>query len=263
MLENIPLIAAAVALIGLIVAFILYRKNDSIEIDNKKVAEITEEIQKGAMAFLTSEYRYIGVFVVIVSVVLFIINGSDGGVETVVAFILGAAASVAAGFSGMRSATSANGRTAMAAKNGGQPAALAVSYNGGAVMGLSVGGLGLLGISIIAFWLGNADDGAAYTGNSLQYAAGFGMGASSIALFARVGGGIYTKAADVGADLVGKVEAGLPEDDPTPVSLPTTWATTWATWPAWARTSSSPLSDPSSLQWSSLRVRPKSMPLVT
>ena len=214
MLENIPLIAAAVALIGLIVAFILYRQNDSIVIDNEKVADITEEIQKGAMAFLTSEYRYIGVFVVIVSVVLFLINGSDGGLETVVAFILGAAASVAAGFSGMRSATSANGRTAMAAKNGGQPAALAVSYNGGAVMGLSVGGLGLLGISIIAFWLGNADDGAAYTGNSLQYAAGFGMGASSIALFARVGGGIYTKAADVGADLVGKVEAGLPEDDP-------------------------------------------------
>ena len=214
MLENIPLIAAAVALIGLIVAFILYRQNDNIVIDNEKVADITEEIQKGAMAFLTSEYRYIGVFVVIVSVVLFLINGSDGGLETVVAFILGAAASVAAGFSGMRSATSANGRTAMAAKNGGQPAALAVSYNGGAVMGLSVGGLGLLGISIIAFWLGNADDGAAYTGNSLQYAAGFGMGASSIALFARVGGGIYTKAADVGADLVGKVEAGLPEDDP-------------------------------------------------
>ena len=214
MLENIPLIAAAVALLGLIVAFILYRQNDSIVIDNEKVADITEEIQKGAMAFLTSEYRYIGVFVVIVSVVLYAINGSDGGLETVVAFILGAAASVAAGFSGMRSATSANGRTAMAAKNGGQPAALAVSYNGGAVMGLSVGGLGLLGISIIAFWLGNADDGAAYTGNSLQYAAGFGMGASSIALFARVGGGIYTKAADVGADLVGKVEAGLPEDDP-------------------------------------------------
>ena len=214
MLENIPLIAAGVALIGLIVAFVLYRQNDSIVIDNEKVADITEEIQKGAMAFLTSEYRYIGVFVVIVSVVLYAINGSDGGLETVVAFILGAAASVAAGFSGMRSATSANGRTAMAAKNGGQPAALAVSYNGGAVMGLSVGGLGLLGISIIAFWLGNADDGVAYTGNSLQYAAGFGMGASSIALFARVGGGIYTKAADVGADLVGKVEAGLPEDDP-------------------------------------------------
>jgi K(+)-stimulated pyrophosphate-energized sodium pump len=109
----------------------------------------------------------------------------------------------------MRSATSANGRTAMAAKNGGQSAALEVSYNGGAVMGLSVGGLGLLGISLVAYWLdaGSVDA-------DLSAAAGFGMGASSIALFARVGGGIYTKAADVGADLVGKVEAGIPEDDP-------------------------------------------------
>ena len=106
----------------------------------------------------------------------------------------------------MKSATSANGRTAMAASNGGQSAALEVSFNGGAVMGLSVGGLGLLGISLMAYWLG--------TGEEVQNIAGFGMGASSIALFARVGGGIYTKAADVGADLVGKVEAGIPEDDP-------------------------------------------------
>ena len=113
----------------------------------------------------------------------------------------------------MRAATSANGRTAMAAKNDGQAGALAVSYNGGAVMGLSVGGLGLLGISLIAFWLsaGETTDGVI---NPVSAAAGFGMGASSIALFARVGGGIYTKAADVGADLVGKVEAGIPEDDP-------------------------------------------------
>ncbi|MBL21016.1 MAG: sodium-translocating pyrophosphatase [Euryarchaeota archaeon] len=214
MIENVPTIAAVVALIGLVVAFALYRKNDAIEIDNPKVAEITGEIQKGAMAFLMSEYRYISVFVVIVGAVLYLINGEDGGLETALAFGFGAVASVAAGFSGMRAATSANGRTAMAAKNGGQPAALEVSYNGGAVMGLSVGGLGLLGISLVAFWLGNADSGSAYTGDSLQYAAGFGMGASSIALFARVGGGIYTKAADVGADLVGKVEAGLPEDDP-------------------------------------------------
>ena len=214
MIENVPVIAAIVAIVGLFVALMLYRRNDAIEIDNKKVAEITEEIQKGAMAFLMSEYRYISVFVVVVGVLLFLINGEDGGLETAMAFVFGAIASVAAGFSGMRAATSANGRTAMAAKNGGQPAALEVSYNGGAVMGLSVGGLGLLGISLIAFWLGNADSADAYTGNSLQYAAGFGMGASSIALFARVGGGIYTKAADVGADLVGKVEAGLPEDDP-------------------------------------------------
>jgi K(+)-stimulated pyrophosphate-energized sodium pump len=112
----------------------------------------------------------------------------------------------------MRAATSANGRTAMAAKNGGQSAALAVSYNGGAVMGLSVGGLGLLGISLVAFWLEAGD--VTTTSGHLSAAAGFGMGASSIALFARVGGGIYTKAADVGADLVGKVEAGIPEDDP-------------------------------------------------
>jgi K(+)-stimulated pyrophosphate-energized sodium pump len=103
----------------------------------------------------------------------------------------------------------------MAAKEGGQPAALAVSYNGGAVMGLSVGGLGLLGISLIAWWLGAGDAASSGTGLvDIQAAAGFGMGASSIALFARVGGGIYTKAADVGADLVGKVEAGIPEDDP-------------------------------------------------
>ena len=113
----------------------------------------------------------------------------------------------------MRAATSANGRTAMAAKNEGQAGALAVSYNGGAVMGLSVGGLGLLGISLIAFWL-NAGESTDGVMNPVSAAAGFGMGASSIALFARVGGGIYTKAADVGADLVGKVEAGIPEDDP-------------------------------------------------
>ena len=136
------------------------------------------------------------------------------GVETTIAFFAGALASVGAGFSGMRAATSANGRTAMAAKSGGQPSALAVSYNGGAVMGLSVGGLGLLGISLVAWWLGAGEVSDSGGLNAIEAAAGFGMGASSIALFARVGGGIYTKAADVGADLVGKVEAGIPEDDP-------------------------------------------------
>ncbi|MEZ8079408.1 MAG: sodium/proton-translocating pyrophosphatase, partial [Candidatus Poseidoniaceae archaeon] len=206
MMENIPEIAAAAGLFGLLIAFILYKKVNSIEIDNKKVAEITAEIQDGAMAFLTAEYKVLAVFVVIVGALLSQITDTN----TSIAFFGGAIASVLAGLSGMRAATSANGRTAMAAKNGGQSAALAVSYNGGAVMGLSVGGLGLLGISLVAFWLdaGNA------TSSELSAAAGFGMGASSIALFARVGGGIYTKAADVGADLVGKVEAGIPEDDP-------------------------------------------------
>ena len=173
------------------------------------MADITQEIQDGAMAFLFAEYKVLSIFVVIVGAALAFIND----VDTSIAFFAGAIASVLAGFSGMRAATSANGRTAMAAKNGGQAGALAVSYNGGAVMGLSVGGLGLLGISLIAFWLGAGET----TGgelNPVSAAAGFGMGASSIALFARVGGGIYTKAADVGADLVGKVEAGIPEDDP-------------------------------------------------
>jgi K(+)-stimulated pyrophosphate-energized sodium pump len=162
------------------------------------------------MAFLKAEYRVLSIFVVVVGVLLAWLNDF----ETAIAFFAGAVASVAAGFSGMRAATSANGRTAMAAKNDGQAGALAVSYNGGAVMGLSVGGLGLLGISLIAFWLSAGETASDGTMNPVSAAAGFGMGASSIALFARVGGGIYTKAADVGADLVGKVEAGIPEDDP-------------------------------------------------
>ncbi len=204
MMDNIPLIAAGAGAVGLLIAFYLYKQVTKVKIDNEVVADITDEIQKGAMAFLFAEYRILTIFVVVVGAVLAYLNDLD----TAIAFFAGAIASVLAGFSGMRSATSANGRTAMAAKNDGQAGALAVSYNGGAVMGLSVGGLGLLGISLIAFWLG------AEEGKTLSAAAGFGMGASSIALFARVGGGIYTKAADVGADLVGKVEAGIPEDDP-------------------------------------------------
>ena len=204
--DNIPLIAAAAGILGLLIAYALYKKVNDVKIDNKTVGDITQEIQDGAMAFLKAEYRVLFVFVIIVGIILSILND----VETAIAFLAGALASVAAGFSGMRAATSANGRTAMAAKNDGQAGALSVSYNGGAVMGLSVGGLGLLGISLIAFWL----DAANPETENLSAAAGFGMGASSIALFARVGGGIYTKAADVGADLVGKVEAGIPEDDP-------------------------------------------------
>ncbi|MBL6733749.1 MAG: sodium-translocating pyrophosphatase [Candidatus Poseidonia sp.] len=203
-MDNIALISAGAAAVGLLIAFMLYQQVNKVKIDNETVADITEEIQKGAMAFLFAEYRVLAIFCVIVGAVLAVINDAN----TAIAFFAGAIASVLAGFSGMRAATSANGRTAMAAKSEGQAGALAVSYNGGAVMGLSVGGLGLLGISLVALWL-DAEGGA-----DLSAAAGFGMGASSIALFARVGGGIYTKAADVGADLVGKVEAGIPEDDP-------------------------------------------------
>jgi len=203
-IENIQEIGAGTAIVGLLIAFMLYKKINKMEISNPIVADITQQIQNGAMAFLNAEYRYLAIFIAVVAALLYVFL--DTGWETAVAFLAGAAASVVAGFSGMRAATSANGRTAMAAAEGGQSAALAVSYNGGAVLGLSVGGLGLLGISVMAMWLG--------TGEAVQNIAGFGMGASSIALFARVGGGIYTKAADVGADLVGKVEAGIPEDDP-------------------------------------------------
>ena len=199
---DITQLAAGTAVFGLIIAYVLYTTIQKIKIGNETVADITNQIQDGAMAFLKAEYRILSIFVAIVAGLLYANNGQ----MTAIAFLAGALASVAAGFSGMRAATSANGRTAMAAADGGQPAALEVSYNGGAVMGLSVGGLGLLGISVMALWLG--------TGEDVQNIAGFGMGASSIALFARVGGGIYTKAADVGADLVGKVEAGIPEDDP-------------------------------------------------
>jgi len=205
MIDNIPMIAAGAGLFGLVIAFVLYQQVNKVKIDDKKVASITKEIQEGAMAFLVAEYKVLAIFVVVVGALLAVLNDT----ETSIAFFAGAIASVIAGFSGMRAATSANGRTTMAAKTDGRAGALAVSYNGGAVMGLSVGGLGLLGISLVAYWLGAGDE-----GSSLSAAAGFGMGASSIALFARVGGGIYTKAADVGADLVGKVEAGIPEDDP-------------------------------------------------
>ena len=196
-------IALGIAVTGLLIAFLLYRKIVGIRIENQVVADITQEIQDGAMAFLKAEYRVLAVFILVVAGLL----AYALGIQTAIAFVFGAFVSVLAGFSGMKSATSANGRTAVAAAEGGLPAALETAYNGGAVMGLAVGGLGLLGITIMYIWLG---DDLETVGNI----AGFGMGASSIALFARVGGGIYTKAADIGADLVGKIEAGIPEDDP-------------------------------------------------
>jgi K(+)-stimulated pyrophosphate-energized sodium pump len=206
--EQLGMIGVAAGLLGLGIAFLLYNKVNSIKIENKTVAKITGQIQDGAMAFLYAEYRLLSGFIVLVAILLLLGGEERGlGMETMIAFIIGALCSVAAGFSGMRSATSANGRTAQAAADGGQSAALTTSYNGGAVMGLAVGGLGLVGISLM-YYLTQTDF------LTVENIAGFGMGASSIALFARVGGGIYTKAADVGADLVGKVEAGIPEDDP-------------------------------------------------
>ena len=163
------------------------------------VVSIASAISEGARAFLFSEYKVLAVFIV----VLFILIGLFINWGTAICFVIGACCSILAGFFGMNTATKANVRTAQAAIDGGMNKALGIAFSGGSVMGMCVVGLGLLGCSLIYIFTGNYD-----------ILFGFSLGASSIALFARVGGGIYTKAADVGADLVGKVEAGIPEDDP-------------------------------------------------
>ena len=203
LLTQVMYIGMAAGIISLLAAFYYSKKVEHYEINIPKVQEITAAIREGAMAFLTAEYKILIVFVVVVAVAL----GAFISVPTAGAFVLGAVTSAIAGNAGMRIATKANGRTAIAAKEGGLAKALDVAFSGGAVMGLTVVGLGMFMLSLILFV---SQSGAI----SVNDVTGFGMGASSIALFARVGGGIYTKAADVGADLVGKVEAGIPEDDP-------------------------------------------------
>lgn len=176
--------------------------------------EIAGHVRDGAMAFLSREYRVLAVFVLAVTALLYLGNLKSGAELTALSFVVGAFCSGLAGFFGMRVATAANVRTTQAARTGLAPA-LNVAFSGGAVMGMSVVGLGIIGLSILFYFYGGA---TAVPGAELDMVlrilSGFAMGASSIALFARVGGGIYTKAADVGADLVGKVEAGIPEDDP-------------------------------------------------
>ena len=183
---------------------------------NEKMQEIAEMIHVGAMAFLKREYKVISIFIVVMAIVLFFLIDQKStefneGLFTSISFVYGAVSSILAGFFGMQIATRANVRTASAARTG-LGAALSIAFKSGAVMGLSVVGLGLAGVTILYFlftkYLG------VDTSIVLNLITGFGLGASSVALFARVGGGIYTKAADVGADLVGKVEAGIPEDDP-------------------------------------------------
>jgi K(+)-stimulated pyrophosphate-energized sodium pump len=179
---------------------------------NEKMIEIGQAVREGAMAFLSREYKTLSVFVLAVAVLLFLGNYAQGAGLVAVSFIVGAFCSALAGYFGMRVATLANNRTTNAARKSLNDA-LRVAFNGGSVMGLSVVGLGVIGLSLL-FWLyGGMEQGADLV-TVMKLLSGFAMGASSIALFARVGGGIYTKAADVGADLVGKVEAGIPEDDP-------------------------------------------------
>ncbi len=187
---------------GLIVAALIYSWIKNQPAGNEKMQEIAEAIHEGAMVFLRSEYKILAIFIALVFLLLF----WKIAPMTAWAFLAGACCSMLAGFFGMSAATRANVRTSEAARDSGMAKALYMAFSGGAVMGLSVASLGLLGLGVLFYFFGNPD--------TAQYINGFAMGASSIALFARVGGGIYTKAADVGADLVGKVEAGIPEDDP-------------------------------------------------
>ena len=203
LLTQVMYIGIAAGILSLLAAFYYAKKVEHYQINIPKVQEITAAIREGAMAFLSAEYKILIVFVIVVAVALGIFISAP----TAGAFVLGAITSAIAGNAGMRIATKANGRTAIAAKEGGLAKALDVAFSGGAVMGLTVVGLGMFMLSLILLV-------SKTVGISVNDVTGFGMGASSIALFARVGGGIYTKAADVGADLVGKVEAGIPEDDP-------------------------------------------------
>lgn len=191
--------APIVGIIALLFAFYKASSIDKVSPGNDRMKEIASFIEEGAMAFLEREYRALSIFVIALFIVLAIaINWQTG-----VSFLLGAIFSIFAGYFGMKVATKANVRTANAAMEKGMNKALNVAFSGGAVMGMSVVGLGIIGVSLLYILF-----------QEPSIITGFGLGASSIALFARVGGGIYTKAADVGADLVGKVEAGIPEDDP-------------------------------------------------
>ena len=206
------LVALGAGALALIFAGILAARVKSMPAGNDTMVEIMTAIQEGAMAFLTREYKTLLWFVLALGGVLALgLKGDTAGLgwKTAVSFVAGAFCSALAGFIGMKIATLANARTAEAARTGFNKA-LNVAFPGGGVMGMSVAGIGLAGLSLVFYLFGQMEG---LTG-AVEIITGFSMGASSIALFARVGGGIYTKAADVGADLVGKVEAGIPEDDP-------------------------------------------------
>ncbi len=204
-MDLVPYLAAASAIAALVLAFYYYKKVEEAPPGDERMIFLMGEIQKGARAFLKKEYQWVAVFAVILAILLAVVITPLAAVT----YALGAVLSALAGYAGMTVATMANARTTEAAKEG--PAkALPVAFRGGAVMGFSVAGLALLGLMLtyltFVTWL--------EVDNAFEIVTAYGLGASTIALFSRVGGGIYTKAADVGADLVGKVEAGIPEDDP-------------------------------------------------
>ena len=202
MLTN-ALLPVAFGAFGMIAAFLIYTSITKSPAGEGKVREIADEIHLGAMVFMSSEYKRLAIFCLICVTALYFSLGAD----TAISFTLGALCSGTAGYIGMYSATKANVRTAVAANTKGAAAALNIAFFGGSIMGLTVASMGLLGIGILYHFMGG-------TAHGVEAIEGFAMGGSSVALFSRVGGGIFTKSADVGADLVGKVEAGIPEDDP-------------------------------------------------
>ena len=200
-LQSIPLIVGGA---GLLVAFLIYFLVAKMPAGSGKVEEIARAIHEGAMVFMRREYSILLIFIVVLTAALF---WGFGSWHSPVAFLAGAFCSGVAGYFGMFSATKANVRTTVAANTDGAAKALSVAFYGGSIMGLTVAAMGLLGLGTLYLLFGGDPETA-------HYIHGFGMGASVVALFSRVGGGIFTKSADVGADLVGKVEAGIPEDDP-------------------------------------------------
>ena len=201
---NNSLLPPLLGLFGMLAAFVVYRLVMKYPDGEDKVKKIGDQIHTGALAFMKTEYKFLLIFIAVLVVLAQVFLGT----ETAIAVIVGAACSSLAGFIGMYAATKANVRTATAAQQDGAAAALSVSFYGGSVMGLCVASLGLIGLGGLYYFY--AANGASHV-HALE---GFGMGASVVALFSRVGGGIFTKSADVGADLVGKIEAGIPEDDP-------------------------------------------------
>ena len=199
---NISILPPLLGLLGLVAAFVVYLLVMKYPDGEDKVKKIGDQIHTGALAFMKTEYKYLLIFISVLVVLVWLALG----VYSAIAVVVGAACSSLAGFIGMYAATKANVRTATAAQKDGPAAALSVSFYGGSVMGLCVAALGLIGLGALYYFFIPA--------NHVHALEGFGMGASVVALFSRVGGGIFTKSADVGADLVGKIEAGIPEDDP-------------------------------------------------
>ncbi|MDX1936481.1 MAG: sodium/proton-translocating pyrophosphatase, partial [Flavihumibacter sp.] len=218
-MDKLIYLVPAMAVIGLLYTFVKFNWVSKQDAGNDRMKEISNYIAEGAMAFLKAEWKILGYFVVIVAILLALMAKSNPHSDwtIAVAFVLGAIFSATAGYIGMKVATKANVRTANAARTS-LSKALNVSFTGGAVMGLGVAGLAVLGLGglflILKSYFGASVVDSEEMLKTIEVLTGFSLGAESIALFARVGGGIYTKAADVGADLVGKVEAGIPEDDP-------------------------------------------------